>query len=280
MWDFTSSLVWRRRHNGGAGGALREGSSDSLSLLAPLFHEEWEFVMSKSSCWKRRVNHHCPAWTQQGWLGHGGNEASTVFIRCLRAQKSGRMWCIHIYEYKSYVPGPWAHPFPTSIGCLGSGHGCPVLKRAVRNVSGAHPPLQSCISALAQTYHTPAQPWALLSQAPPQPQPCPIPSQGLPSQQGPMATAVAIANSGHCFQPGPAYLAGGCAKGLVGEGGHHTSLAAPWLWPCPCRPTFPVELGWSCRRQFFVQPWVTFRLYWSKARFLLTEIQLSIGASF
>lgn len=52
MCDFPSSPARRIRQSVAAGGALRGGSGDSPSLLAPLFQEQWEFVMSKSSCWK------------------------------------------------------------------------------------------------------------------------------------------------------------------------------------------------------------------------------------
>lgn len=141
--------------------------------------------------------------------------------------------------------------------CLGSVHRCPVLKRAVRNLSGAHPPLERCILALALTHHTPAQPWAQLSRAPPPLQTHPISSWGLPSWPGPGPVAVAgdgwaVANSGHHPQPNPAHLAGGCRKGLVRDGWHHTTLAAPWLQPHPCSPTFPVGQGRRCRRRSFV----------------------------
>lgn len=85
-------------------GALRGGSGDSPSLLAPIFQEELEFVMSKLSCWKRRAKHHCPIRTHQSWPGHGGIEANAVFIHCLDAQKGSSMWSIHIYEHKLYMP--------------------------------------------------------------------------------------------------------------------------------------------------------------------------------
>ena len=258
-WDFSSSPVWGIRHSGMAGGALQGGSGDSPSLLATLFQEEWEVVMSKSSCWNRRAIHHCPAWTQQCWPGRWGNEGSTVFICCLHAQKSSSMWCIHIYEYNLYVPGLWTHPFLTATWCLAAlARGTRVWSwRQLWEASAGLTLLFKAAFWLWLTHHTPLQPWSLLSQAPPRPQPRSIPSQGLPSRPGPgpavtVGDGWAIANPGHCPQPGPACLAGGCGKGLFSEGGNCTALAAPWPQPCPCSPTSPVEPGWRCRSWFFV----------------------------
>lgn len=226
MWDFTGSPVWRMRHNGVAGGALRGGSGDSPSLLAPLFQEEWEFVMSKSSCWNRRVNHHCPAWTRQGWLGCGGNEAGTVFIHCLHVQKSSSMWCIRIYEYKLYLPGPWAHLFPTSAWCLAAlarGMGVQSLRDLWETAAG-----------LTLLFKAAFRLWALLSQAPPRPHPHPI--SGAAFLARPRACDSDWRWLGHCLVTVPSLAWPSLPRWGLREG-------TGWRVRVPHRPGSPMALA-------------------------------------